>query len=385
MVPSLGDQLLKVRLALTFFLKDMVRDGWRTIITVINLTVFLCCYFCLAAVAKAAAAFGTQEEDRSSLMVIQNNVFDPGDSILTEEQITPIRELMPGMINAVSPMVFRLLKIDSHLIQVRAVPLADLEPVYHLELTSGNWPTAPNEAVIGGGTAAMTGWEIGRTIRIFGRDFVISGMISTPGTKSSAVWIDLVAAENLFGTSGVYQFAWANVSPGIDAEEVQSRLQNDPRLADRYQVYFVDHLYEQYTRALNDVAGISSVLVLLALIMVMFGTYGSIYLTLSERARELTILRAIGFSSGSIRWILSARTLIQVITAFIGSWIISIFVLMFLSSEYPIVVHAILLEVKITPGIFFLGILLALVFGWVGVLLPMIKVSKTEVHTMMAR
>jgi len=117
----------------------------------------------------------------------------------------------------------------------------------------------------------------------------------------------------------------------------------------------------------------------------MFGTYGSIYLTLSERARELTILRAIGFSSGSIRWILSARTLIQVITAFIGSWIISIFVLMFLSSEYPIVVHAILLEVKITPGIFFLGILLALVFGWVGVLLPMIKVSKTEIHTMMAR
>lgn len=374
-----------MRIALSLLIKDMLRDRWRTVITIINLMVFLCCYFLLAAVSKAAAAYGTQDEDRSSLMVIQNNVFDPGDSILTDEQITPIRELMPGKIDAVSPMIFRLLKIESHLIQVRAAPLADLEPVYHLELISGNWPTANNEAVIGAGTAAMTGWEIGRKIRIFGRDFIISGMISSPGTKSSAVWIDLAAAENLFGTNGVYQFAWANITPGVEAEEVQLILQNDPRLSDRYQVYFVDHLYEQYARALNDVAGISSVLVFLSLIMVMFGTYGSIYLTLSERARELTILRAIGYSSSSIRAILSARTLIQVIAAFLASWIISIIILKFLSRVYPIVVHAIILEVKITPGIFFLGMLLALVFGWVGVLLPMIKVSNSEVHTMMAR
>ncbi len=373
------------RIALALLMKDLVRDGWRTVITIINLTVFLCCYFCLAAVAKAAAEFGTQEEDRSSLMIIQNNVFDPGDSILTEEQFTPIRELMPGMVNAVSPMIFRLLKIESQLIQVRAAPLADLEPVYKLELVSGNWPATEFEAVIGGGTAAMTGWEVGRTIRIFGRDFIITGVISSPGTKSSAVWIDLAAAENLFGTSGVYQFAWANVTPGVSAEEVQAILQTDARLSERYQVYFVDHLYEQYASALNDIAGLSAVLVLLSLILVMFGTYGSIYLTLSERNRELTILRAVGFSTRSIRSILSGRTLIQVIAAFFASWGISILILKYLSGVHPIVVHAILLEVTITPEIFFVGFILALVFSWVGILLPMIRVSNTEVHTMMAR
>jgi ABC-type antimicrobial peptide transport system permease subunit len=199
------------------------------------------------------------------------------------------------------------------------------------------------------------------------------------------VWIDLAAAENLFGTSGIYQFAWANVSPGINAEEVQALLQKDPRLVDRYQVYFVDHLYEQYTQALDDIAGISTVLVLLSLIMVMFGTYGSIYLTLAERACELTILRAIGFSSRSIRSILTARTLIQVIAAFTASWILATLILKYLSDVYPIVVHAILLEVKITPGMFLIGILLALFFGWAGVILPMIRVTNTEVHTMMAR
>ncbi len=384
MASSKGDLLLKVRQLLIFLIKDLLRDGWRTTITITNLAVFLCCYFCLAALSKAAAAYGTQDEDRSSLMVIQNNVFDPGDSLLSEEQITPIRELMPGKINAVSPMIFRLLKIESHLIQVRAVPLADFEPVYHLVLTSGNWPAA-SEVVIGTGTVAMTGWEIGREIRIFGRNFTISGVISSPGTKSSAVWMDLTSAEVLFGTTGVYQFAWANVTPGMDAEEVQFILQTDPRLSARYQVYFVDHLYEQYARALNDVAGISSVLVLLSLLMVMFGTYGAIYLTLSEREREITILRAVGFSSNSIRSILSIRTLIQVIIAFSFSWIISTIILNTISVKYPIVVRTILLDVNITPGIFLLGLLLALIFGWAGVLLPMIRVSNAEVHTMMAR
>jgi hypothetical protein len=60
-------------------------------------------------------------------------------------------------------------------------------------------------------------------------------------------------------------------------------------------------------------------------------------------------------------------------------------ILKYLSDVYPIVVHAILLEVKITPGMFLIGILLALFFGWAGVILPMIRVTNTEVHTMMAR
>ncbi|HNR03041.1 MAG TPA: ABC transporter permease [Anaerolineaceae bacterium] len=366
-----------------FILKDLVKDGWRTTITIANLTVFLVCYFCLAALAKAAAEYGEQAPDRSALMVISNNVFDPSDSVVTEEQFKPLLELMPEKIRDVSPLIFNLLKVDTYLVQVRAAPLEDFQPVYFLELQDGKWPSAGNEVVIGTGTQALTNWKIGRQIRIFGRHFTITGVIRSPGTKSSSVWMSLDAAEELFGTSGVYQFAWATINPGVDAEEVQSVLQQDPRLKDDFSVYFVDHMYEVYAQAMMDVADVSTVLVFLSLLLVMFGTYGSVFLTLAERSRELTILRAVGYSSKAIRGILTMRTLMQILIAFFLGWLLSAVLLNFISSRIPLVAHAILLDVTISPLIIFAGLVLALLFGWIGVLMPMLRVTNSNVHSIM--
>ena len=372
-----------MRQAILFVLKDLVKDGWRTTITIVNLTVFLVCYFCLAALAKAAAAYGEQAPDRSALMVIANNVFDPSDSIVTEEQFEPLRELMPEKIKAVSPLIFNLLKVDTYLVQVRAAPLEDFESVYLLKLRDGKWPANHDEVVIGTGTQALTNWEIGRQIRIFGKFFTIAGVVSSPGTKSSSVWMSLEAAETLFGTNGIYQFAWATINPGVDAEEVQSALQQDSRLKDNYSVYFVDHMYEIYARAMMDVANISTVLVFLSLLLVMFGTYGSVFLTLAERSRELTILRAVGYSSKAIRGILTLRTLMQIIIAFFLSWLLSIVLLNYISNRIPLVAHAILLDVSISPFILIAGLFLALLYGWIGVLMPMLRVTNSNVHSMM--
>ena len=350
-----------------------------------NLLAFLCCYFCLAALARAANEYGSDEENRSSLMILQNNVFDPSDSSVTGEQILPIRERMPDTVSAVSPVIFRFAKVGNQLIQLRAAASTDFQTVFRLALSEGAWPRKPDDVVIGSGTALMTGWTAGERINIFGRDFEVSGIVNTPGVKSSSIWMDLDTAEALFGTSGVYQFLWVNVTPGVDAADVVVALQNDSRIKNHFQVYFMDHLYQQYTRALDDVAGTSNTLMFISLITVMLGTFGSVYLTLSERSRELTILRAVGLSARTIHGILSFRTLIQLVVAFLGSWLCSIVILKYLSDRFPIIAHSILLEVKITPAIFLIGLVLTIFFGWVGVTLPMIRITKNNVHSTMAR
>jgi hypothetical protein len=43
-----------------FILRDLKSDGWRSPITLINLTVFIGCYFCLASLAEAGYKFGGQ-------------------------------------------------------------------------------------------------------------------------------------------------------------------------------------------------------------------------------------------------------------------------------------------------------------------------------------
>ncbi len=385
MASSVIEQVNKIRTVTVFLLKDLVRDRWRTTITVLNLLVFICCYFCLAALARAASAYGDGGNTKSSLMILQSNVFDPADSIITQDMLLAAREYQPDLVSAVSPVIFRFVKIENQLVQLRAVPRQDLQPVFRLDLDSGNWPQQRNELMLGKGTAIMTGWETGRQITVFGREYRISGIVNSPGTKYSSIWMDIDEAEQLFATSGIYQFLWLNITPGVDADEAASILQNDPRLGNGNQVYYVDHLYEQYASALNDVAGTSSVLVFLCLLAVMIGTYGNVYLTLSERSREFTILRAVGYSPKTVRWILTGRSLAQLVIAFLGGWLLSLLILDYLSGKFPIIVHSILVELRITPFIFFAGLGLAVLFGWLGVMLSTLKETRAGVHSMMER
>lgn len=364
---------------LRFLIKDLIRDGWRTIITSLNLLVFICCYFTIAALAQAAFKIGNQPTDRSSLIIISRNVFDLVDSVVSEEEFIPAQELQPEFVKSVSPLVFRIVKADDFIAQLRAAPLEAMQSVHSLQLLEGFWPIKTNEIIIGEGTAALTNWIVGDTVRIYGSDFKISGLVRAPGTKFSAIWMTLETASALFNNPGHYQFAWIQLQPGVDGEVIRENLQNDPRLNNRYDVFFSDNLYQQYTKAIADMKGISLTLVILALTSVILGTYSNVFLILNERSRDITILRAIGFQSSAIRGLIIIRTLLQVTAAFLLSWGISQLILGWFNKVNPLNLHSIPLPVTISGVIFLFGFSLTLVFGWVGVLLSTWHLQKRSV------
>jgi ABC-type antimicrobial peptide transport system permease subunit len=353
-----------------FVVKDLISDGWRTTITIINLLVFICSYFALVALAEAAYNFGNQPTDRSALLIISRNVFDPSESAVTDRDFLPAQELIPQYVQSVSPLIFKIINANNNLIQLRAARLEDMQTVHSLQLVSGDWPKGTNEVVIGEGTAAMTNWKVGDTIRFYGNDFVISGLIRAPGTKFSSIWMTLDTATNLFNLKGVYQFAWVQLQSGVDAETVRSKLQNDPRLSDRFEVYFADNLYQEYTKAVSDMQGVSGLLVILALAAVMLGTYCNIFLILSERSRDITILRAIGVQSGTIRALIILRTLMQVCVGYFLSWGVTSLLLGWFNRINPLTLHSIPLPVAISGRALLLGFILSLFFGWIGIWIP---------------
>ncbi|MCX6082258.1 MAG: ABC transporter permease [Chloroflexi bacterium] len=353
-----------------FVIKDLVNDGWRTTITIVNLLVFLCSYFALVGLAEAAYKFGNQPTDKSALLIISRNVFDPSESAISDQDFLPARELIPEYIKSVSPLVFKIINANGNLIQLRAARLVDMQTVHSLQLISGDWPKAANQVVIGEGTAAMTTWKIGQTIHFYGDDFIITGLIRAPGTKFSAIWMTLDAANDLFNLKGVYQFAWVQLQPGLDSEAIRAKLQNDPRIIDRFEVFFADNLYQEYTKALSDLKGVSGLLVLLALSAVMLGTYCNIFLILSERSRDITILRAIGIQSGTIRALITLRTLLLVCVSYFSSWGVTALLLNWFNRINPLTLHSVPLPVTISQEALWVGFLLSVFFGWVGIWIP---------------
>lgn len=353
-----------------FVIKDLINDGWRTTITVVNLLVFICSYFALVGLAEAAYKFGNQPTDKSALLIISRNVFDPSESAISDQDFLPARELIPEYIKSVSPLVFKIINANGNLIQLRAARLVDMQTVHSLQLISGDWPKAANQVIIGEGTAAMTTWKIGQTIHFYGDDFIITGLIRAPGTKFSAIWMTLDAANDLFNLKGVYQFAWVQLQPGLDSEAIRAKLQNDPRIIDRFEVFFADNLYQEYTKALSDLKGVSGLLVLLALSAVMLGTYCNIFLILSERSRDITILRAIGIQSGTIRALITLRTLLLVCVSYFSSWGVTALLLNWFNRINPLTLHSVPLPVTISQEALWVGFLLSVFFGWVGIWIP---------------
>jgi len=353
-----------------FVIKDLTGDGWRTVITIINLLVFICSYFALVSLAEAAYNFGNQPTDRSALLIISRNVFDPSESTVTDLDFLPAEELIPKYVQSVSPLVFKIINANNNLVQLRAARLEDMQTVHSLKLISGDWPKGADEVVIGEGTAAMANWKIGDRLYIYGADFIISGLVRAPGTKFSSIWMTLDTATSLFNLKGTYQFAWIQLQSGVDADTVRSRLQNDPRLIDRFDVYFADNLYQEYTKAVSDMQGVSSMLVILALAAVMLGTYCNIFLILSERSRDITILRAIGVQSGTIRALITFRTLLQIAIGYILSFFGTSLLLAWFNRINPLTLHSIPLPVSISGKALLIGFFLSLFFGWAGIWIP---------------
>jgi ABC-type antimicrobial peptide transport system permease subunit len=353
-----------------FVIKDLISDGWRTTITIVNLLVFICSYFAMVALAEAAYKFGNQPTDKSILVIISRNVFDPSESIVTDQDFLPAEELIPKYVKSVSPLIFKIININNNLFQLRAAKLEDMKTVHSLQLIGGDWPIGTNEVAIGEGTAVMTNWKIGDTLQIYGNDFTISGLIRAPGTEFSSIWMTLDTASNLFNLKGTYQFAWIQMQSGVNYEAIRSKLQNDPQLIDRFDVYFADNLYQEYSRAISSMQGISGLLVILALSAVMLGTYCNIFLILSERSRDITILRAVGVQSGAIRILISLRTLLQVCAGYLLSWGVTSLLLKWFNQITPLTLHSVPLPVSISGKAFIFGFFLTVLFGWAGVWIP---------------
>ena len=353
-----------------FVIKDLISDGWRTTITILNLLVFISCFFALEALAEAAYKFGDQPTDKSALLIVSRNIFDPSESVVTAGDLLPARELMPDYVKSVSPLIFKIIQANGKLVQLRAANLNDMQSVHSLQLIQGNWPTRNNEIVIGEGAAVNSDWKTGDNINIYGSDFSISGIVRAPGTKFSSLWMTYDTANELFNPGGVFQVGWVQLQSGIDGELVRNKLQSDTRLAGGFEVYFADNLYQQYTQAISDMKGVSSILVILALFSIMLGTYCNIFLILSERSREITILRAVGFQSKTIRGLITYRTIIQVIIAYIFSWVTVSLLLNWFNKINPLNLHAIPLPVIISPWALLFGFLLSILFSYAGVWLP---------------
>ena len=147
-------------------LSDLGFDRLRTALSIAGMAAVVVCALLLGALAGALSDFLAAPPASRTLIIIDGNYIDPGDSTLPSGVLIAAQSLQPQFVSRASPMFFRHLRINERLVQLRAAPLEDWSGVYHLSLQAGRWPHNAAEVAVGEGLVASAGWSLGSELLI---------------------------------------------------------------------------------------------------------------------------------------------------------------------------------------------------------------------------
>jgi hypothetical protein len=255
-------------------LQDLRHDLLTFGFSVIALGVLIFAFLLLMPLSQALTRFGAAGGLPQNLIVVERDVLQPEESRIAPGLAANVSTILGDRLSRVDPVIFRILRVEGHPIQLRGVALESWETTFRLELLEGAWPSASTEVVIGQLAAQAGGWGTGSEVRIYGRPFRVAGIADGPGTKTQTIWMPYPAASELFGREKAVQLLVAHLQPWADPLAARQDLENGLRAAGGpYDAYFEDALLREYGSALNDLRSLSLLTAVIAIVAVTLGAH----------------------------------------------------------------------------------------------------------------
>lgn len=315
-------RLNNLKPSLHFLWIDLVYDLGRSILSVAALAAVVTSYQLVGALSDSIQSiFLEQDTPANNLVMLAAGMINPVDSVLSESQIQTaagiIRdEFGSEVLLVASPIIYRPIRHDNLAYAVGAAPASELGDLFDWQLSNGNWPTGENQVVISHSFAVSSGKTIGNRLLIFGQEFTISGEFDSEQRPFAQVWMDLKQALEFYGPDRGYQMGIFQLTREVDITSVQKTIEADPRLTGCCAVYIQSQISEEYNHQMDSLRSLSYVLQFLALLVITFGVYNAAMLTLTERNRDIALLRVAGFLPSTVKLLITGRFLLHMTIAF---------------------------------------------------------------------
>jgi putative ABC transport system permease protein len=211
-------------------------------------------------------------------------------------------------VDRLDPLIFRIMRIEGHPMQLRGVAPESWVTAFRLQLFQGAWPSDASDVVVSELAAQGGGWSPGSEVSIYGRRFRVAGIADGPGANTQTIWMSYLTASELFGPERGAQLLVAHLQPSADPLASRQDLESGLRaIGAEYDAYFEDALLREYGAALNDLRSLSLVASVIAIAAVTLGSQNLSWLAAEERKRLLGILRAVGFDRRAVHRYLLLR------------------------------------------------------------------------------
>ena len=377
------------------------RERWTSsVVAVLGIAGTVGVFVAMLALARGFKATVTSSGLPQNAIVQRSGADTEMTSILTLDDIRVVEDLpqvargadgkplVSPEVVVIAPIPLRETGTDAN-VQVRGVSPRVLGVRDNVKLVQGRFiQPGLAEAVIGQAAHhAYTGLDLGAIVRIGAGTWKIVGVFDAKGTAfDSEVWADASVLDGFYQRpTNVFQSATVRLTSKDAFPAFEATLKGDPRLnlqAERETEYYAKQ--SQIVTTLITVLG-SLIAVIMGLGAV-FGALNTMYSAVSERSREIAVLRAIGFGGGAIVLSFFVESLIIALCGGLVGCVAALPVNGITTGTMNFQTFSHLaFAFRITPDLLAMGMVFALFMGALGGLPPAIRAARANVaHTLRA-
>ena len=226
--------------------------------------------------------------------------------------------------------------------------------------------TAGDECIIDTAFQQQKGLKVGETIRMYERDFRIVGTYEP--AAGARIKIPLKTMQEQLGGEGKVTAFLVKIAQGQDERAIAERLHQ--RFPDN-QILLTSELEELYMQGfpalnvfLNVFIGVAAVISALVILLTM-------YTTVTERTRQIGIMKSLGMSNPQIAWTIAQEA---VLLSFFGvvTGVVLTYVTRFLLTRVTT------LEVEMSPLVLGITLVVGLIGGAIGSLYPALRAARLD-------
>jgi putative ABC transport system permease protein len=268
-------------------------------------------------------------------------------------------------------------------VQVRGVSARVLAVRENVKIVEGRFlQPGLAEAVVGSGARrAYAGLDLGATVRIGAGTWKIVGVLDANGSAfDSEVWADASVLAGVYQRPpNVFQSVTARLRSADDFSAFKTRLEGDPRV--KVSATLEPVYYEKQSQLVTQLITVLGSLVAIVMgLGAVFGALNTMYSAVSERSREIAVLRAIGFGGGSVVLSFFVEAMIIALAGGILGCVAVLPVNGITTGtiNWQTFSH-LAFAFRITPDLLAMGMAFALLMGAVGGLPPAIRAARANV------
>lgn len=250
---------------------------------------------------------------------------------------------------------------------VDGINFDEYSDVVGIQITQGRAiGNSGDEAIVDTGWRDQRNFKIGDTLEMYERDFTIVGTYEP--AAGARIKIPLATMQAQLGGEGKATAFLIKVNEGLDPSVVAERLHTQFPGSQIVLTSELEELYMQGIPALNVFLnvfiGVAAVISALVILLTM-------YTTVTERTRQIGIMKSLGMSSGRIAWTITQEALLISFCGIVSGILLTVLLRFALTRITT-------LEVELSPWVIFLTTIVGLAGGAIGGLYPALRAARLD-------